>query len=131
MAALDRHAILAIEDATVTELTDIPRWTGSVFIKTLSGNDIDRWEQAIADNRSAKIKAPLYMRGLLLSMGICDEKGARIFTDADAMALGKKSMKAIDYIYDAIAKLSGLRKEDQEDLAKNSESDPSECSASN
>lgn len=127
--ALDKSAIMGMSDRKIVELKDIPGWPDSVFIKELGANDIDRWEQAIADNRSAKIKRPLYMRGLLLSMSLCDAKGVLLFMDAEAKVIGERSMKAVDYIYDAIAKLSGLRKEDQEELEKNSESGPSDSTA--
>ena len=128
---LTRDAIFAINDRKVVEVKDIPDWPDSVFIKELGANDIDRWEQAIAENRTAKIKPPLYFRGLLLSMAICDANGTRMFSDAHAKVLGEKSMKAVDYLYDAIAKLSGLRKEDQDAIEKNSDSGPSESTASN
>lgn len=50
---------------------------------------------------------------------VSTDTGERLFSDMDLTALGKKSIDAIEYIYDQIAKLSGMREGDIERAQKN------------
>jgi hypothetical protein len=59
---------------------------------------------------------------------IVDEEGNRLFSDADVKLLGQKSAAALDKLFEVAQKLSGLKDEDVEELAKNSEDDLSEDS---
>jgi hypothetical protein len=42
-----------------------------------------------------------------------------MFSDQDVTKLGKKSARALDRVFDVSQRLSGITKEDVEDLAKN------------
>jgi hypothetical protein len=48
-----------------------------------------------------------------------DDKGNRLFTDADVKALGAKSSRALSRCVRAAQRLNGLTGADLEDLAKN------------
>lgn len=111
--------INAIKDIEVRRVDNIPGWPEGVHIKTLTGNDLDRWEQAMIGARNAKIPAPFNMRGLLLSMAICDAAGKRLYTDADAALIGSRSARAINYIYEAIEEMNYLGRKGVEDAEKN------------
>jgi hypothetical protein len=53
-----------------------------------------------------------------------------LFTDEDVAALGQRSAAALERVFDAASRLSGLSAEDMEELAKNSESGQSGGSTS-
>jgi hypothetical protein len=53
-------------------------------------------------------------------LGCIDETGNQLFSMKDIGALNKKSSSAIDKISTTILRLSGLRKEDIEEVSKNS-----------
>src|SRR5215470_8579640 len=124
---LSRDAILGASDIE-TESVPCPEWGGPVLIKGMTGAERDAFEAMIrkgggeVDLRNARAR--------LLVRVIVNESGTRIFTDADAADLGKKSARVINRLYDAAAKLSGLADEDIAELEGNSEAAPSGDSSS-
>ena len=77
-------------------------------------------------NEIAAARASVFER--VCARGIVNEKGDRIFTDADVVALGKKSHAPIQRCYRVIARLSGMSKTEQERMEGNSEGGPTEGS---
>jgi hypothetical protein len=61
---------------------------------------------------------------------VVDDDGNRLFTDADAKALGEKSAAALDKLFEAAAELSRLKDEDIDELAGKSPAAQSGDSAS-
>lgn len=117
MGVLNKDAILAVQDAKIEPL-DIPEWGGTVHVRALTGTDRDAWE---AENTAGKGKVNLVnVRARLAVRVVCDEQGNLLFTPADAAALGKKSSKALDRIFEKANQLSALRDKDVEEAAKNS-----------
>lgn len=113
---LDRSAILAVSDIQ-TRTVAVPEWGGDVLVRGMTGLERDQYETSILDQRGKKAKVDLLnARARLASMTIVDEKGDRVFTDADVVALGKKSAAALDRIYDVAAALSGISDDDLDDL---------------
>jgi flavoprotein len=53
-----------------------------------------------------------------------------LFSDSDVAALGSKSSRSVQRVFNVAQKLSGLSDEDIDELAKNSESDPDDSSTS-
>jgi hypothetical protein len=127
MALLDKAAILAAPDIA-SEVVAVPEWGGEVRVRALSGAQRDEWEQmsraAIADNRMPNARARLCV------MAMVDEAGQRLFSVEDVEALGAKNAAALDRIWDAAARLSGLTAGSQEAAAKNSSAAPSGGSTS-
>ena len=64
------------------------------------------------------------LRAKLCVWCIVDAQGERLFTDADSAALGEKSGAAIDVIYDAASRLSGISENDMAELAEDMVEDP-------
>ena len=89
---LDRAAILAADDLK-REAVSVPEWGGEVLISTMTGATRDAWEQSLADNGKVNVSN---IRARLFACCAVDESGARLFSDADAEALGKKSGAALD-----------------------------------
>jgi hypothetical protein len=121
---LGRAAILAAQDMG-TEDIEVPEWGGSVRIKTLTGAERDEWEQSVTVGKGRNREVAIAnLRAKLLVIVIVDENGKAVFDYSDIQALGKKSAKALERVFDAARKLNGLTDEDVEELAKNSVTTP-------
>lgn len=117
--SLTRDSILKADDVK-RESVPVPEWGGDVLVQSMSGEERDAWEgwclsqhDAWGSNVGPNIRASLLLRCLV------DDKGLRLFTDDDVLSLGAKNSTAIVRLYDIAARLSGVTKQDQEDLAKN------------
>lgn len=64
----------------------------------------------------------------LVARSVVDEAGVRIFADADVGFLGTLPTGDIERLYAAAQELSGISDEDVEEMAGNSEGDPSGAS---
>lgn len=119
---LNREAILAAEDLP-RELVEVPEWGGAVYVRALTGAERDQFEASIVEQRGRDVRMNMRnIRAKLVALTVVDEDGQRIFTDDDVAALGGKSAAALDRLFAVAQRLSGLSKEDVEELAKNSES---------
>lgn len=112
---LDKSAILAVSDLEIVPV-EVPEWGGTVYLKGMSGTDRDRVEMEAS--RIVKGAAGNF-RALVVAKCLCDSKGVRMFADADIGALGEKSGKVLDRLFDTARKLSGMTPEDVETLEKN------------
>jgi len=127
---LTRQEILSIRDIR-TETVFVPEWGGSVRIKAMTGKERDAWETALfqIDGKDVKMNKE-NLRAKLVALTVVDEAGQRLFTEADVEALGSKSASALDRIYQASQKLSGLTPDDIKEMEKNLETDHSDSTAS-
>jgi hypothetical protein len=116
---LSRDAILGASDIE-TETVDCPEWGLKVTVKSMTGSQRDAFEQSI--RRDGKLDLRNARAKLLVSV-IVNENGTRIFTDSDAPALGKKSAKVLNRLYEAAARLSGLDDDESAAIQGNSETD--------
>jgi hypothetical protein len=115
---LDPAAILAAEDIQVEEL-QIPEWGGTVRVRGMNGTERDAFEESQLGAPYKNLRARLAIATLI------DSEGKPMFTAADIPALAKKSARALDRIFPIATRLSGLSKEDVEELKKNSSTTPS------
>lgn len=130
MALLTREAILNVDDLP-RELVAVPEWGGEVYVRALTGAERDAFEQSIVEQRGKSTRMNLRnIRAKLVSLAVIDGNGNRIFSDDDVKWLGNKSAAALDRIFEVAQRLSGLRDEDVDELAKNSENDQSDGSIS-
>jgi hypothetical protein len=127
---LTRQEILSIRDIR-TEIVFVPEWGGAVKIKAMTGKERDAWETALfqIDGKDVKMNKE-NLRAKLVALTVVDEAGQRLFTEADVEALGSKSASALDRVYQASQKLSGLTPDDIKELEKNLETDHSDSTAS-
>jgi hypothetical protein len=117
---LSREQILAVDDLK-REVVKVPEWNTEVIVGTMSGTDRDAFETAIFETKGDNTKQNFKnLRAKLLVKTIVDEKGERIFTDADIEALGKKSAKALNRIFQVAQKLNGIGQEAVDEMTKNS-----------
>ena len=115
MSLLTKDAILAVADMT-RETVAVPEWGGEVCVRAMSGSERDAFESHCFANKDQPF---LNARAKLASLCVCDDAGARLFTDSDVAALSAKSAAALDRIYDVAIRLSRMRKEDLETSEKN------------
>jgi hypothetical protein len=118
---LNRDAILQADDLG-RELVDVPEWGGSVYVRAMTGNERDAFEESILDMRSKGKDTRVVManiRAKLCARCIVGEEGERLFTDADIDVLGAKSARALDRVFEAAQRLCGMRETDVAELAGN------------
>ena len=128
--ALNKQQILAVRDIKIEELY-IPEWDGSIYIKTMTAEERDKFEEAIFIKDSGKRKTDLSgLRAKMCAFVICDEEGNRLFSEAEVEALSKKSAAALTRIFEKAQEISATREDDVEEMAKNSESVQGEDSSS-
>lgn len=110
---LSKDAILGAQD---TEYEDVPvrQWGGTVRIASLPAADRDDYETALAAASKGDVGAAHKLRNFrakLVAKSLINEKGERLFTDADAKALGEKNAKVMGELWDHARRLSGIGKD--------------------
>lgn len=127
---LNKEAILNAQDLQHEDVF-VEEWKGTVRVRALTGAERDAFEASIVEGKGKNVKTNLKnIRAKLVALTVINENGERLFNDHEAQALGTKSASALDKVFEVAQRLSGLRDEDVEELAKNSESDQSEDSIS-
>ena len=130
MTLLNRESILQADDLP-KELVDVPEWGGSVYVRSLTGAERDRFESSMIKQRGKNQQMNLdNIRAKLAVLTVCDEEGKRIFSSADIDELSKKSAAALDRIFAVARRLSGLGEDDVKELAEGLKDDPLEDSPS-
>lgn len=135
MRLLSAAEILGADDATY-ELVAVPEWgkDAGVRLRSLSGEERDAFEKGSVkvtgkgknETREVVLDG---IRARLVAASAVDEKGERLFTDAQAAALRKKNGAVLDRLFAVAQRLSGLSKEDVDELAGESEADPNSSSS--
>ena len=113
MAYLSRDEILEVEDIERADV-ECPEWGGTVLVRGLTaqqyigmGFDL-RGEGDTINAEKAKEMMPM-----IVSMGVIDEDGERLFTEGDVKKLAHKSFGPIERISSKILELSGLSTEEE------------------
>jgi len=115
---LTRDEILSADDLK-KEKVPVPEWGGHLFVKTQTGAEKDNFESSLVDSKG-KVSVK-NIRARMVAQVAVDEDGKRLFSDADAEALGKKSAAALDRVFAVAKRLNGISDEDVEELGKLSE----------
>jgi hypothetical protein len=105
---LTKDSILAAVDLK-RETVPVPEWGGDVVVQELCGTDRDAFETSLFKGEGeARVFVTENMRARLVVRCLVDGEGKRLFSDADAAALGAKNAAVIDRLYDVAQRLSGL-----------------------
>ena len=123
---LSKKDILTAEDIQ-KELVQVPEWGGEVMVHGLTCGEKDKYEQSLV-SESGKVD----LKGAtatLITLCVRDDKGCQIFSPADVMALTNKAARPMERISKVAQKLSGMGKNDLEDMVKNSETIQNEDSS--
>lgn len=119
MTILNREAILKADDLK-RETVSVPEWGGDVVLRAMTGAERDAFEQSLfTGDGDAKKFSSENVRAKLLVRCIVNEKGERVFSDADVSMLGGRSGAVLDRLYDVAQRLSGIGKRDLEAAVKN------------
>jgi hypothetical protein len=122
--ALSKSSILSAGDVKLDKV-NVPEWGGDVYIKTISGLDRDCFEDGYNEQKMKNF------RSRFLVLTLCDEAGARLFTDAEVAELGKKSSLVLNRLFEKAWSLNAFTNEAIADLGNDSTVDPSDASTSN
>lgn len=123
-----REAILSQRTLRRQEV-HCPEWGVTFFIREMTGTERDEWDQSLTrGNGKVDISN---IRARLVAQCAVDTEGNRIFSMADAVALGQVSAKALDRCAKVAQKVNGLTEDDLEDAKGNSSGVPSADSTSN
>jgi hypothetical protein len=118
-APLTRDQILSVADINVERIY-VAEWGGTVCVRPLTGDQMDEWEEL--NRRRARSPEGLTLKGLrasLISMCIVDPAtGELMFGPSDIEALGKKSGKAVQSIFNICAEICGFTDADIESIKK-------------
>lgn len=127
-------------NACVIEKVHIKEMNADFFVRSLGATEKAGWEYAPIDvNNNAKNgnnvlqfakNRMISARERLVELAVCNEDGSRFFKDGDAAQIGKQNAKVISTLYDVAARLSGISKEDLEEVVKNSAPSPEESTSS-
>jgi len=114
---LTKEQIFEVKDLK-TEKVHIKEWNGDVFVRTLTGAERDKFEKSIFNIDTNK-RTFENLRAKLVVAVCVDEEGNQLFSEKDISALGKKSAHALDKIFEVGQRLSGITKDDVDDMSKN------------
>lgn len=119
MLLTTKSAIMAAADLK-TEEVPVPEWGGEVLVQSLSAAERDRFEQScVTQDKKGNQRTNLAnFRARFVALVLVDESGRRIFTDTDVLDLGTKSAAALERVFKAGQRLSGMSDEDVEELTK-------------
>lgn len=113
--ALTADQILAADDLGLLEVK-VKEWGGSVYIRVMSVGELDAYQKEWIGKRETGVDN---FRAKFLAKCLCDEKGARLFTDEQVEELAKKSAKVVGRLFDKAAAHNAITEKDVEELAKN------------
>ena len=125
--------ILELDDIVFEEV-DVPEWGGTMLVQSLSGAERDAYELSIVKIKGKKTSLDMSnMRARLVSMSVVDGEKTRkrVFSDRDVTKLGNKSGKALDRVFSACQKISGLESDSLQGALENLAITPGEDSTSN
>ncbi|MFE9300833.1 hypothetical protein [Streptomyces sp. NPDC006856] len=132
MALLSKDQIAAADDRRWEDVP-VPEWDGSVRLLGLSGTERNAYQASLVvlgPNGSVQKMNLADQTAKLLAKSLVDENFDRLFTDKDVKALGAKNGAVLQRLFEVAQRLSGLRKEDVEAAAGNSEAAQSGASTS-
>ncbi len=121
MELLTRNEILDADDLTYEDV-DVPEWGGRVRVKSMTGLERDSYEKSVMVMRNGEAQVdPENIRAKLVARCLIGPDGRRLFHDdsAEFKALGGKSAEALDRVFTVCQRLSGIRKEDVDELTGN------------
>jgi hypothetical protein len=130
MALLSREDILDVDDKVYEDI-EVPEWGGEVRVRGMSGTQRDDYEASILQQNGSDRKVNLAnARAKLVARCLVDADGRLLFSADDVRALGRKSARALERVFDKARELSGMTEKDVETLAENFGDDPSDDATS-
>jgi len=130
MALLTKQQIVDANDLETVEV-NVPQWGGSVLVRALTAKQRGQLMSTLIDQtKDGRTLRLQDLQARLCAMSIVDGQGKRFFSDNELAALGAKSSAALQRVFEAAQRLSGLSDEQVGELSKNSDETPSDDSPS-
>lgn len=128
---LTREAILEADDIQ-EEPVAVPEWGGRVLVRGLTGSQRDDYEATLQRGKGTNKEINLRNARAKLVMWsvVHPTTRERLFSEQDVERLGKKSAAALQRVFDAAARLSGLSAKDLDELTENFDDGQSDGSTS-
>jgi hypothetical protein len=120
MPSLTKDQILAADDLGLLKLT-VPEWGGDVYIRVMTVGERDAYENEWQRKKETGVDD---FRTKFLVRCLVDEKGMRLFDNADVTRLSQKSARVMNRVWLAAMEHNNLSDQSIEELAKNSEPGP-------
>ena len=116
--------ILNLEDRVYKEVY-VPQWDRWFVLCSLTGAERDAYEQSLVRGEGKKRQMNFdNMRAKLVARSVVHpETKQTLFSTRQIGELGQKNAAALEVLFEAARKLSGLSDEDVEELEGNSETD--------
>lgn len=119
---LGRDAILALQDLETAEVF-VPKWDTTVRVKSMNAGQRNKLAALMLKDSGKDFdvdvtKLPGVMAHVVAWCCV-DDGGKRMFADSDVDALNEKHGDALQVIFDAAMRVSGLGDDDAETVAKN------------
>ena len=104
---------------------------GPINVQELTGKERDAFERSCVKRDGKKTTEDFVnVRAKLLVLAVRDDNWDRLLTDADLENVGRLPASFTQPVFEAAAKLSGISREDVEELVGNSDAEPSGASPS-
>ena len=126
---ISRDVFLNTQNLMPREDVPIPEFgEGAVIpVHGMTAGDRSKYEKGFMSKGGKTNDEKLIEFRQRLVVACCrDDDGKQIFTEADVVAVGKKSATLMERIVDACQRLSGMSKQDIEETIKNSVETPAE-----
>lgn len=136
MGLLTKAEIFKADDLP-TKVVDVPEWGGQVKVRACMASERDEYEDSMystevqPDGQVTTTKNFANAKARLVVKCVVDEAGVRLFSDIEAVHLGKKVAGVINRIFTVIQDLSGWSKAGQKAIEKNLGAGQSDSSPSN
>lgn len=130
MALLSRDEILNSDDRVYEKLS-VPEWGGEVIIRSLTGRERDAFEASLTKGRGQAAKPNLAnFRARMVALCLVDENHQLQFNRDDIDALGRKSVKALQRVFNKCNEMNGMSEGDIEDLTSDFDAEADGASTS-
>lgn len=113
-----RDTLLAAT-AAPTEVVALPALGADVkvTVRGMTGIERDAFEASCIEGKGKRREfSAKNMRAKMVAYCCIDESGQRVFSDADAVALGNVRADVLDKLFSVAQRLSGMRDEDADEL---------------
>lgn len=110
-----KDEILRAADKVQIEEFEVPEWSCKVLLGLVSGQNREKFEHAQGKNPPTN-----NVRAMLVSFGLVDRDGNRLFEDKDIEALNKRDWRGLNRIYQKLIVMNLIGDKHVEAEAKNS-----------
>lgn len=118
---LSREDILTADDGSQKRI-EVKKWGGDVYIKSFTVAERAKFETSVMGDDGqpdATMVLGLFERAIVL--GVVNEAGESLFTEAHIGALGKKDATTLRAVAQEVLDFNGIGEDKAKKIAKNSE----------